>query len=355
MTIADIVNNRLVNQQIVKTKFTKPEQIVKCLAAMQAQDFTMAKWAIGLRLPGLREADIDKTFNEGKLLRTHILRPTWHFAAPADIRWMLKISAPRVHAFNSFMYRRMGLDTKTLNRCADIIVKSIEGHKYKTRTEIKKKLSRSKLKGDTIWLSYVMMYAELEGIITSGPKIGRQFAYALLDERAPSYIELDYDEAAAELAKRYFTSRGPASIKDFLWWSGLTVKDAKTGIAELPKSFKKTMIDGTEYISPKSEFPKNMNKLQRTFLMPDYDEYGISYKDRSALRNPNASADKIKETTTVYSHWLVVDGLISGTWKRIQKGKLIEAETTLFAQLTTNQKQSIKKAVDKYCRFFNTK
>jgi hypothetical protein len=353
--IAEIANNRLVNQQIVKTKFTKAQQIVKWLAAMQAQDFTMAKWAIGLRLPGLTESDIDNSFNEAIILRTHILRPTWHFITPHDIRWMLKISAPRVHAFNSFMYRSLELDKKILTRACGIITKSLIGKNFKNRNELKEVLKLSKISGNTLRYAYIIMYAELEGLITSGPRIGKQFTYALLDERASESIKLDYEESIAELTRRYFTSRGPASIKDFIWWSGLTVKDAKAGIEVLSSDFKKTMIEGTEYIHPEIKIPENINKLQKTFLMPDYDEYGISYKDRSGLKNPKVSADKIKANSTDYSHWLVIDGFISGTWNRIQKSKQVTAETALFTPITAAQKHALNKAVEKYCRFFNTK
>jgi hypothetical protein len=349
---SDIRNYRLVNQQIAKSKFKHPHEIIGWLGAMQAQEFQMARWAIGLRLNKTTDIDVLKAYNEGKILRTHILRPTWHFVAPEDIRWMLMLSAPRVHAFNAYMYRRYKLDKKLFTRTNDIIVKLLEGKNYKTRTEIKAEFAKAKLKGDTVWLSCIMMYAELEGIICSGPRIGNKFTYALLDERAPKNKTMGRDEALAELTKRYFTSRGPATIQDFVWWSGLTVKDAKTGAAMLGNNFKRITINGVEYIYPKTIIPKNIDEFQTTYLMPDYDEYGISYKNRNVLRNEDIPLGMIKGNSTVYSHWLVLNGVISGTWNRTENNGKISAEVKPFIPLYKKDKLAVEKAVERYNKFF---
>jgi hypothetical protein len=355
LNLTDIRNYRLVNQQVAKTKFKHPHEIVGWLGAMQAQVFDMARWAVGLRLNGASDNAVMKAYNSGKILRTHILRPTWHFVAPKDIRWMLKLSAPRVQAFNSFMYRKMGLDGKILKKCNDIIIKSLEGNNYKSRTEIREKLLRSKLKGDTIWLSCVMMNAELEGIICSGPREGKQFTYALLDERAPKAKTMEQDEALYELTYRYFKSRGPATVQDYVWWSGLTVKQTKQGTAMLGSEFKRIQIGGAEYIYPKTIVPKNIDKLQVTYLMPDYDEYGIAYKNRGSLRNEDIPLGKIKGNSTVYSHWLVLNGVISGTWNRIEKDGNVSAEVKPFIPLSKKDKLEVDNAAERYNKFFNSK
>lgn len=350
MKLTDIRNYRLINQQIARAKFKRPHEVVERLGAVQAQVFDMARWAIGLRSNGVSDSDVMKAFNDGKILRTHILRPTWHFVSPKDICWMLKLSAPRVHAFNAFIYRQIKLDSKKLNRCGDIIMRSLE-QGYKTRTEIKNDLARHKLKGDTIWLSCVIMYAELEGLICSGPRIGKQFTYALMDERIPKGKTLSNEEALYELTTRYFKSRGPATVKDYVWWSGLTVKQAKEGIGMLAGDFKRTMVDGIEYIYSKTAIPKGMNKLQTTYLMPDYDEYGIAYKNRDALRNVDIPLGKVKGESTVYSHWLVLNGVISGTWNKIEKKGVITAEVKPFIKLSKQEKLDVDKAVERYSKF----
>src|SRR5690349_15777371 len=121
----EIVARRLFNQQIAATSFTRPEEIVTWLVAMQAQDFAMAKWAIGLRLNGLHDADIEKAFNDGLILRTHLLRPTWHFVTPDDIRWLITLTAPRVNALAAYYYKQGGLNNKIFNRCRDVFIKTM--------------------------------------------------------------------------------------------------------------------------------------------------------------------------------------------------------------------------------------
>ena len=185
MNATDIIRFRLSNQQIADTKFKKPEEILGWFGAMQAQVFAMAKWALGLRLKDEKEGSIDTLFNEGKILRTHLLRPTWHFVAPQDIRWMLALTAPRVHAVNKYYYKKFELDSSVFKRANAEIVKMLRDGKTLTRTALNKALSRAKIKADGLRLSYIFMQAELEGIICSGPRTGKQFTYALLDERVP--------------------------------------------------------------------------------------------------------------------------------------------------------------------------
>lgn len=132
MKTAEIINYRLINQQIAETKFKKPHEITGWLAAMQAQDFAMAKWAIGLRLAELNDDDVENAFNNGTILRTHLLRPTWHFVTPADIRWMLALTAPRVNAVNAYYYRKLELDIKVFKRSNDKLAKTLQGGKHLT-------------------------------------------------------------------------------------------------------------------------------------------------------------------------------------------------------------------------------
>ena len=353
MKTADLINYRLINQQIAETKFKKPDEIVNRLAAMQAQDFAMAKWAIGLRLPGLNDADVENAFNDGTILRTHLLRPTWHFVTPADIRWMLALTAPRVNAINAYYYRKLELDNKVFKRANNTLAKTLQGGKQLTRTALKSALDRAKINADGLRLGYIMMRAELDGIICSGARQGKQFTYALLNERVPPAKTLYREEALAELTHRYFTSRGPATIQDFVWWSGLTMKEAKEGIASLEQNFLRQAIDGQEYIFAPTVLENSAARdKQTTFLMPDYDEYGISYKNRSALfqlHDKNIPAEQQDENT--YYHMIVIDGLISGTWKRKIKNKTIIVETTSFTKLNKRKRQALIKAAKRYSSF----
>jgi hypothetical protein len=317
---------------------------------MQAQEYAMAKWAIGLRLPGTVDADIEKAFNKGDILRTHLMRPTWHFVAPADIRWLLALTAPRVHAVNAFMYRQLELDNKLFKRCNDILIKSLEGNNYLTRDELRDIFTRNKINAESFRLAYLLMNAELEALICSGPRKANQFTLALLEERVKPVKAISKDEALAQFTQRYFKSRGPATLKDFTTWSGLTVSEAKAGIAMLPKKFVKEKMGEQEYIYLPNAL-KNNGVVQDSFLMPDYDEYGMSYKDRSALMVSPIDSSFFRGENPAYNRMIIINGKIVGTWKRVIKNHTVNVDTVLFRPLTKSQQMLLNKAVNKYCTF----
>jgi hypothetical protein len=343
MSPEEIRLRRLHNQHVLHPTLTTAQEVVSYMAAMQAQEYAMARWAIALRMPHASDAEIEKDFNDGKILRTHILRPTWHFAAPQDIRWLLQLTAPRVSQANAFMYRKYGMDEKQFARTHPVLEKALQGNNYLTRDALREVFAKAGIDtGDSIKMSIIMMEAELAGLICSGPRQGNQFTYALLEERVPKVKPLSREEALALFCHRYFKSRGPASIKDFTTWSGLTVKEAKEGVAIISKELERFTIDGTEYYftDDKTALPK---EGQMTFLMPDYDEYGMGYKDRSVLSNPQAVQK------TIFDRLVIVDGMVAGSWKRtIQKDNVL-----IEIQDFGNQKvgDDMVAAIEKYAAF----
>ena len=199
--------------------------------------------------PGLTEAELDRAFDEGAILRTHVLRPTWHFVAPADIRWMLALTGPRVQARSVPYHRRAGArqgcpDAQPA-RLRALARRGEAPDAHGARTA----LTRAGIAVDSLRLAFLVMHAELDQVICSGPRQGKQFTYALLDERAPRVRALERDEALAELTKRYFASHGPATVRDFVWWSGMTVKQAKAGLEMLGRAAASDTVDGVTYWS----------------------------------------------------------------------------------------------------------
>lgn len=348
MNTSAIVTQRLVSQQISQTAFTRPDQIVGWMGAIQAQEFAMAKWAIGLRLHETKENEVDKAFNDGKILRTHLLRPTWHFVTPADIQWMLELTTPHVHALNAYMYRKSELDPKTLKRCNDLMVKNLEGRKHLTRAALQAEFKKTGIEADGLRLGYIMMQAELDGLICSGPREGKQFTYALLEERITKQPSKTREEALAELTKRYFSSRAPATVNDFAYWSGLSLKDAKTGLALLGKQIVREAINGKEYLRT-DILPKAKHKLDSCFLMPDYDEYGMSYKERSAL----SGTIPYKKGNPMFNRFIVIDGVIEGSWQRLVKGKTSTIDLHPFGPLNKTCQQKADKAAKRFEAFLN--
>src|SRR5712691_7225652 len=283
MTNLDIAQQRLHNQLITRPMFEKPEDVVRWLGAVQSQDYAAAKWALGLRMQGVTDNAIEQAFADGAIIRTHVMRPTWHFVAPADIRWLLALTAPRINALNAYYYRKLELDDALFRHSNTVLANALQGGKQLTRSELASVLQQAGIAADNLLRStYIIMRAELDGIICSGARRGKQFTYALLDERVPPTRNLDRDEALAEFARRYFTSHGPAALQDFVWWSGLSVADARAGLAMVTSQLIHEVVGGQTYWFSTSTAPAH--DLSRTiYLLPNFDEYTVGYTDRSAV------------------------------------------------------------------------
>lgn len=347
---ADIAHRRLYNQGLSEVSVRDPDDVVTRLGAVQAQDYAGAKWALGQRLPDVTDAAIDRLFNEGKILRTHLLRPTWHFVSPVDIRWMLALTAPRVHAANASMYRQLELDQATRRKSYKVLEKALQGNKHLTRAELASALQKVGINAEGLRLGYFMMSAELDGIICSGARRGKQFTYALLEERVPQVEALQHDEALAELTRRYFVTRGPASLQDFTWWSGLTMADAKHGIEMVGSQFASEVINGQRYWFAEME-PPARGKRPTAYLLPNYDEYFIGFKDRSAIGEVAKRAGIKGDDPSFLAHIIIIDGQVVGGWRRTLKKKMVLVKTNLITSLTKSERRAILEAADRYGRF----
>jgi hypothetical protein len=351
---SEIRNLRLQNQKLTNPSLKDAASVVAWLGAVQSQDFHGAKWAIGLRMQNGSDIGIEEAFNQGKILRTHVMRPTWHFVLPEDIRWMLELTAPRVKAFQAGYDRKLELTEKVLSRCKAFFVKALQNGNNLTRTELADELQKNKIIARGQRLAHIMLHAELDGIVCSGPRRAKQFTYAFLEERAPKVQrKLDRDEALATLAQKYFTSHGPAQLKDFSWWSGLSTKDCNEALAMIkPKLVHVTSNDKT-YWMPK-DIPRLKSVSTNAFLLSIYDEYTIAYRDRSDL-STEAYIEKFIKMGNALTAVIVVDGQIAGTWKRsIIRGKP-EIKKTVFRKLNKNEQQALQKAEDAYCEFFKAR
>lgn len=348
----DILTRRLHNQRLTSSDRLTPAQLVAWLGAVQAQDYPAAKWALGLRGKGLGDADIEQAFNDGKILRTHILRPTWHFVSPDDIRWMLALSGPRVHELNAHYYRQAGLDDKTVKKSFAIIQRSLTGGQHLTRVELAERLKRAKISAEGLNLAYLMMHAELEGLICSGPRHDKQFTYALLDERAPKTKPITREEALCRLAQRYFTSHGPATVRDFTCWSGLLVKDAKIGIELAKKTLVEETIDGRLHWSAAATPAPPKRRTSPVYLLPNYDEYLVAYKDRPAVDSTRA-ANMEARSGGAFPHHLVIDGRLAGSWRRTVKANSVAIEVAPYKALSKVHARAVTGETDCYGEFLN--
>ncbi len=344
----DMIRQRLQNQLLTQTKCSQPNEVVEWFGAIQAQDYAGAKWALGQRLEGVTDAAIEKAFSEGTLLRTHVMRPTWHFVTPTDIRWMLRLTAPRVLTAIAFMDRQLGLDQADLKRSNTILVKALQGGKQLMRTELGSILQRSGFQTNENRLGHLLMHAELAGIICSGGRQGKQFTYALLEERAPQSKTMEREEALAELTKRYFQSHGPATLRDFVWWSGLTTTDARQGI-ELIKSQIESEVLGNQTYWFNTSTPVRKSS-PTAYLLPNYDEYTVGYTDRSAIFD-EVHTDKLDSRESILAQMILIEGHIAGTWKRTVKKDEVIIQLAPFIPLKKAQEQAVRGAIQNYSRF----
>ncbi len=274
--MATIGERRFRTQRLTGPRFRTVAEVVSFLGAVQAQDYPGAKWAVAQRTAKLTDADLDAALDAGAIFRTHIMRPTWHFVMPEDIRWMLALTSHRVHAISAPYHRKQGLDARVLSTFHTMLGKALEGGRDLTKAEIVKLATGTSVPADPFTLSFAIMHAELEGLIASGPRRGRQHTWALLDERAPPQPSVPKEEALARLASRYFASHGPAEDKDMAWWSGLTLRDVRAGIALAGETLKREEIDGRTLWSAADE-PASVQERPIVHLLPNYDEIFIAF------------------------------------------------------------------------------
>jgi hypothetical protein len=341
-----IAVRRLLNQRITRPGPRSPEKLVAWMGAVQAQEYGPAKWGLALRSPpGTTDAAIERAIEKGRILRTHLLRPTWHFVAAADIRWMLDLTAPHVQRTMASYDIQLGLDAGVMTRAMGVIERALGEHRFLTRRELGTHLERAGLPSKTRESAHIAMYAELAGVICSGPRRGKQSTYALLADRAPNALSLPRDEALAELTRRYLRSHGPATIRDFVWWSGLKTSDAKIGLEM--NGARSHDVDGLRYWTPNRE-PADTRRAKGTLhLLPIYDEYLVAYRDHLVVPRPAYLLGN-------FQHALVIGGQVAGTWRMILATAGLTMDVRPLRRLTSAERRGLVVAATRYRRFLRT-
>ena len=346
---ANIPIRRLFAQRVAGVPFEQPEEAVRWLGAVQAQEYPLARWALGTRVRDATDASVAEAFDAGRILRTHLLRPTWHFVLPEDIRWLLALTAPRVHQLNGPYYRKFELTSAILARCHALIAAELADGKQRTRPELALALAHGGVLADGPRLSYIMMHAELEGLICSGAMRGKQHTYALLDDRVPHARMLTGDEALAELTLRYFTGHGPATLNDFVRWSGLTVSAARQGLGLVGAALVKEHngASGQAHWSSANAQPPSPAPPM-AYLLHEYDE-AIIYKDVH-FRDLPWSRERATWNDTFYRP-ILLDGQRAGTWRRTVGTRAVAFEAQVFATLDSEQTAALTDALDRYSTY----
>jgi len=347
MTEPEIAQQRLYTQHIATQTFATPAEIVKYMGAMQAQDYAGAKWAVGMRLQKSNDAAVDKAMADGSIIRTHVLRPTWHFVAPADLRWMLDLTAHRIISLSASRERQLKLDGSIFKQSNDALGKALTGEKQLSRLEMMDVLQQAGVDTNEERFIHLLMRAELDRVICSGARLGKQFSYTLFDDRVPPGNTPSHEEALAELVKRYFISRGPATLQDFAWWSGLTLTDAKTGLDVIKAELTNIQVNGHTYWMLKDQPVINI-KAPIAYLLPAYDEFAVAYSDRTAVVNPKYL---VQARHVIFDPSIVINNQVVGAWKRVVKKNEIEVILNPFGKLNKVQIKAIEMAQKRYQKF----
>src|SRR5215207_3173682 len=349
MTPTEVTRVRLANQGVAAGRFGKPSGVVRWFGAVQAQDYLGSLWALGLRLRGANEVEVERAVADRSIVRTWPLRGTLHFVAAEDVRWMLGLLGARTIARAAGRYRELGLDEATFARSRRAIVRALEGGRQLTRPELAAALERGGVATDGQRLIHLLNRSALEGLTCYAARRGKQFTFALLDEWAPSDRSLTRDEALAELAGRYFRSHGPATLRDFVWWSSLTTNDARAGLESIRPRLLSEIIEGqTHWLSPPTPAADDVRTAAQ--LLPAFDEYTVAYKDRGALLHPSHTR-RPDAATAVLGPTVILDGQAVGTWKRTLKRDSVIIETSLLATLKRDGRHALGAAAQRYGEF----
>ena len=348
----NIPNIRLLNQQLLNPLFREPKELVSWMGAMQAQNYSMVKWAVGMRLKSATIQTVEKALHEGEILRTHVMRPTWHLVAAEDIRWMLKLSAQRIISANDSFAKGYDLDipNEVYTKAHDLLEKILCGKKSLTKQEIAEHFNRSGIVADNHRMTRFMARAEQEGIICSGEDRGSKCTYALLEERVPPMPELTKDESLARLARSYFRSHSPAVLQDFIWWSGLPVSDAKQAVYLIASELTtEQWKEQTWYIH---DTCRTRGKLSgHIHLLPSYDEYLLGYKDRTDVL-PKEHYPKAFTNNGLFYPVILHEGQVIGNWSKSAKKGSASIECSWFRSNDCVDETVLNQEKDKYMRFW---
>jgi len=345
-----IAEQRLFSQQVATTRLKQPGDVVSWMGAIQAQDYGGAKWSIGLRLRKTTEQEVEQAISDAKILRTWAMRGTLHFVEPKDIRWMLELLAPRIIANNARRYKELELDERTFARGNDAIAKALQGGNQLDRPQLVAVLEKHGISAAGQRTPYLLQRAALERLICQGVMRGKNPTFFLLDELIPKPRPLTREEALAELALRYFTSRGPATIRDYTWWSELSPADANIGLDSVKSKLTQESTEGRVTWLSRSR-KKAATTPITAYLLPGFDEYLLSYQDRSAsmdvkrLRTLTPSNGMLPPT-------LVINGRVAGTWKRtLKKDRAVIALKPFTLLSAAEQRGAVTAAAHRYGDF----
>jgi Winged helix DNA-binding domain len=354
-----IAHARLRNSRLVGPPLGSPEEVVAWFGAVQSQDVPGALWGIAQRMrrdeggPAPTIASVGAAMDDGRIVRTHALRPTWHFLVPSELRWIQALTGGRVHQTNGTMYRRVGADEEVFRRADEVFRAALRGGRALTRDELAAAVAPTGIPlGDSLMITHLAMHAELDALIASGPRRGKQSTYQLVEERIPAAPLLRPTDALRELTIRYLRSHGPALVQDMAWWSGLTKTSIRQGIALAGSALEGRRVDGKDYWAAAGAFDPEPGLVPEphVLLLPNYDEALGSYRDYSPMMD-DALPRARNVADVLGAHIVVRDGFVVGGWRRTITAKQVTVTVRLLIPLSAAELDALATAAAGFGRF----
>lgn len=380
---ASLLAQRLNAQLLTDHDIQTPQALVQKMGAMQAQHFEMVHWAIGMRLqPGqgqgngqlankhknasMTQKEIQLAINKGEIVRTHALRPTWHFLAGEDLLWILALTGPAIKKVIFSRDKHLGIIEKEYAQSDKVIHRILDDQAYLTRQELIAGLVEAGLTMDEYRSNHYIMHAELNGIICGGPVKNGKHSYSLSENA----LGKCYDKAIRlknkfqgasgvyELARRYFSTRGPASLQDFSWWSGLSLTAIKKAVSGFGDALEKRTIEQGDFYhlaaTKRLLTPKENDWINGVQLLPAFDEYLISYKDRTHLLD-NTFRSEIITSNGLFRPAIIARGKVIGGWQQLKGKNGLQIQLTSFETLKKAEQKKLLVAAESaamaYCAF----
>jgi len=349
MVPQEIPFRRLQSLQVVDSRFATPGELVEWLGAVQAQDYTSGKWALGARLPNVTDADIEQAITQKQIVRTWPMRGTLHFVPARDAKWMLKLMATKIIQADASRRKNLGITDKQLMQAMQTIKKALQGNKCLLRSELLRAIDEGGVSTADQRGYHLLAYAAWSGLICLGPRSGKQPTFVLLDEWVPDSVELTKEEALTEIAVRFAQSHGPATVQDLARWTKLSVTECRQGLQSAGNRLKSIEVAGSTYWMQPNP-PELPPAVHGTFLLPAFDEFILGYKDRSAVLPTDHESKIVPGGNGVFLPIVVSDGQVIGIWKRVI-AKKITMEVLMFAAPTPAQKRDITAEATRFAAF----
>lgn len=352
MNVPELLYMRLQNQLLGSHELKEPQDIVSWMGAMQSQTFDLARWAIGIRLQSKSVEDVNEALNTGKIIRTHILRPTWHFVSADDFYWMFDLSNPRLKSACRSSCKIHKADESLIYKCIPVVEKALLGGKHLIKQEIVELLSFQGFSVDNQFVTLVLSCAEIEGVLVNGRLRGSKHTYTLVEEWNPRKKTLHRDEALLLLARKYFTSHGPATIQDFTWWSGLTLTECRKALEMAKEELVCERVNGRDFWLRSDSKIASVADLS-TLLLPPFDEYVVSYKDRSEFIE-EGHYGKVMTKNGLFSPTVMLDGEIVGSWKKTAQKEALHIDLSFFEKQPWHIEELFHPVINRLRSFYCT-